>query len=99
MSGKGGYMSTLLVGYDLNTKGQKYKELIEFLKAQHNWWHHLDSTWIVMTTLSASDFLGDLVEREFIDDNDEVFVGNITGDPASWIGFNDRGSKWLKGNL
>ena len=92
-------MNTLLVGYDLNTKGQKSKELVDFLESQYNWWHHLDSTWVVMTNQSAVDFLNDLVHRGFIDDNDELFVVNITNDHAAWRGFNDRGSKWLKDNL
>lgn len=47
-------MNTLLVGYDLNRPGQNYTELIEYLKSQVTWWHHLDSTWLVVTSKSAN---------------------------------------------
>lgn len=36
----------MLGGHDLNSPGQDDKELIEALKAYHNWWHGLDSTWL-----------------------------------------------------
>lgn len=90
-------MNTILIGYDLNKKGQDYDDLIEKIKSLGAWWHHLDSTWIVKTSHSASsvrDVLGSL-----IDSNDELLVINITGDSAAWKGFNERGSKWLKDNL
>ncbi|MBB3602790.1 hypothetical protein FHT40_002451 [Mycolicibacterium sp. BK556] len=90
-------MNTILIGYDLNKKGQDYDDLIEKIKSLGAWWHYLDSTWIVKTSHSASstrDVLGPL-----IDSNDELLVIKITGDSAAWKGFNERGSKWLKDNL
>lgn len=90
-------MSTLLIGYDLNREGQKYNELITKIKSLGAWWHHLDSTWIVKTSLTASsvrDILSPLT-----DSNDELLVIDITGDAAAWKGFNESGSKWLKDNL
>lgn len=91
-------MNTLLVGYDLNKSGQKYEELIEFLKSDVNWWHHLDSTWLVGTERSATQLRDELLDRGFIDGNDEVLVVNVKGDAAAWWGFNEKGSKWLKDN-
>ena len=90
------FMNTLLVGYDLNKSGQKYEELIDFLKKQTNWWHYLDSTWLIRTTDTATAFRDKLVNQGFIDTNDEVLVINVTGDSAAWYGFDDKGSKWLK---
>lgn len=92
-------MNTLLVGYDLNKQGQKYEELIEFLKGDVNWWHHLDSTWLIKTEKSAAVFRDELRSNKLIDNNDEVLVINVTGDAAAWHGFNEKGSKWLKDNL
>ena len=48
-------MNTLLVGYDLNRPGQTYSDLIGYMKGLGTWWHHLDSTWLVRTSLSASE--------------------------------------------
>lgn len=90
-------MNTLLVGYDLNRPGQDYESLIEFLRSSHNWWHHLDSTWIVLVNDSPKDYRDKLLRH--VDTNDELFVVEIKGKPAAWNGFNAKGSDWLQQNL
>ena len=45
-------MSAFLIGYDLNSPGKDYAELIARLKKFSNWWHHLDSTWIVKSDMT-----------------------------------------------
>ena len=91
-------MNTLLIGYDLNKTGQDYEDVIDAIKGLGGtWWHHLDSTWIVKTTETASSARDQLVQH--LDGNDEILVVNITGDAAAWDGFNAAGSKWLKDNL
>ena len=42
-------MSTLLVGYDLDRPAQNYANLEAAIKSVGDWWHHLDSTWLVVT--------------------------------------------------
>lgn len=91
-------MSNILVGYDLNQPLQNYEGLIKQLKEGYqNWWHNLDSTWIVRTSKSPSEVRDDLTP--YLDTNDEIFVVDITGKAAAWAGFNDKGSGWLKDNL
>jgi hypothetical protein len=92
-------MNTLLVGYDLNKRGQKYDELIEFLKSDVNWWHYLDSTWLVKTEKTPVQMRNELRSQGFIDDNDEVLVIDVTGRASAWFGFTEKGSKWLKDYL
>ncbi|HEY0889513.1 MAG TPA: CRISPR-associated protein Cas2 [Nocardioides sp.] len=87
-------MSTKLIAYDLNAPGQNYDDLIEAIKGLGAWWHHLDSTWLVKSDLNTSDIRDRLAKH--LDSGDELLVVNVTGDPRSWRGFNDRGSKWLK---
>lgn len=89
-------MKAYLIGYDLNKSGQDYTSLIEEIKKYETWWHHLDSTWIVITESSATNIRDHL--KSFIDQNDELLVVKLSGE-AAWIGFNDKGSKWLKDNL
>jgi hypothetical protein len=90
-------MRTYLIGYDLNKTGQNYKDLIEKIKATFTyWWHHLDSTWIVKSNLTAAQ-IRDLL-KPFIDSNDELLVAGLTGESA-WTGFDERGSKWLRENI
>lgn len=90
-------MRTLLVGYDLKSPGQNYAALIAALKSYGTWWHHLDSTWLIRTTESTSAVRNALVVH--LDPNDELLVVDVTGGPAAWKGFNDRGSDWIQQNL
>ena len=89
-------MKTYIIGYDLNRPGQEYAELYEAIKAYANWWHYLDSTWIVKTNSSATEIRDNL--RQHIDQNDELLVLRYQGD-AAWAGFDPKASKWLKDNL
>jgi len=47
-------MKTYLIGYDLNKQGQDYTTLIDKIKVLGNWWHCLDSTFIIKTNSSGS---------------------------------------------
>lgn len=89
-------MATMLVGYDLNKPGQDYGPLIDRLKSVgSNWWHHLDSTWLIKTSLSAAELRDDL--RRFIDASDELLVVDVTGRPWAAVGFDSY--DWLHANL
>lgn len=90
-------MKTYIIGYDLNKTGQDYTDLIDKIKATFStWWHHLDSTWIVKSDLSAEQIRTFLVTH--IDSNDELLIASLTGESA-WSGFNEKGSKWLRENI
>lgn len=87
-------MSTKMIAYDLNSPGQNYEDLIEDIKSLGPWWHHLDSTWLVKTTMSATELRDRL--RKHIGRDDELLVVDVTADARAWTGFSDRGSRWLK---
>jgi hypothetical protein len=90
-------MSTLLIAYDLNSPGQDYSSLIDKIKSFGAWWHHLDSTWLVVTN-EGSARVRDLL-RPHLDTNDELLVIDITGDPWATQGLPERANKWLHDNL
>lgn len=90
-------MSMLLVGYDLNKPAQNYERLIEKLRAFGTYWHHLDSTWLVQTSLTPKQLRDEL--RPLIDQNDELLVIEVTDEAAAWAGFNDKGTAWLRQHL
>ncbi|MDY0780965.1 hypothetical protein [Tenacibaculum sp. IB213877] len=89
-------MRTYLIGYDLNKSGQDYSTLIEKIKEIGNWWHCLDSTFIIKTNNSSSQVRDYLLN--FIDQNDKLLVVRLYGEGA-WTGFDTNCSKWLKENL
>jgi hypothetical protein len=89
-------MSALMVGYDLNKPGHDYSKVVDYLKSFDNWWHYLDSTWIVVTTKTTSEVRDKL--KTLIDANDEVLVINVTGDAwASWL--NKDANDWLSKHM
>lgn len=89
-------MATLLVGYDLNSPGQNYDALIDRLKqVGSNWWHRLDSSWLIKTTLSASELRDDL--KRYIDSGDELLVLDVTG--ATWAATGFDSYDWLHARL
>ena len=87
-------MNTLLIAYDLNRPAQKYTELIKAIKDLGPWWHHLDSTWLVSTSLSPSQARQRL--WAVMDSNDELLVINVVGDTWAADGFEDSAYAWLK---
>lgn len=87
----------LLIGYDLNRPGQKYDDLIEFLKSEGTWWHCLDSTWLVRTPRTVTQ-MRDAI-KQYVDANDEVLVLDVTGDSWATFGISDKGNTWLKQQL
>lgn len=91
-------MNAILIGYDLNKSGQNYDQLLDAIRAQFpNYWHCLDSTWIVKTNATPVEVRDWL--QSYIDANDELFVVDITGKAAAWTGFVGNCNDWLKNNL
>lgn len=92
-------MATHLIGYDIHpSKGETYDELFESIKALGAWWHHLDSTWLVTSNLTAVQ-IRDRLKAHLPASDDQLLVLTVSGDAGAWYGFNDSGGKWLKDNL
>ena len=94
-------MATFIISYDINKEGTGYaaanKRLTDRIKeAFPTYWHHLDSTWIVVTDLTAAQIRDDLMR--YIDPNDEVLVVK-SGGVGAWVGIKQSGSDWLKRHL
>jgi hypothetical protein len=89
-------VATLMIGYDLDEPGQNYEAVSDAIKSlSSTWWHRLDSTWLVKTTLNATQARDRI--WAVMDSNDELLVINITGDAWAAQGFDSY--KWLKDNM
>lgn len=84
-----------LVCYDLNSPGQDYSELHDEIKSYGTWWHHLDSTWIIKTTKSASEIRNHL--GNYIDSNDELLIVKF-GNSWAGRGLSKKAYDWLHNN-
>ncbi|GGF48569.1 hypothetical protein GCM10011519_23250 [Marmoricola endophyticus] len=89
-------MTAYLVSYDLKAPGKNYDSLIKYLKSHTNWWHHLGSTWVIVTNLSATQLRDGIAEHA--DDNDKFLVVK-SGGIGAWSGFSTEGSEWLRKQL
>jgi hypothetical protein len=91
-------MATILIAYDIHpTKGEVFDNLIERIQSLGDWWHHLESTWIVRCVHSPREIRDQL--KSYIGTDDQLLVLEISGDTAEWTGVNDTGSQWLKDNI
>ena len=88
-------MATYIIGYDLH-EGEDYEDLIDAIKTYGTYWHHLDSTWIIVTDETAAEIRDKL--KKHIKNDDELLVVK-SGGVGAWTGFNDKGSNWLKEHL
>ena len=91
-------MTTFVIGYDIHpSKGETYDELIAAIKiVGSTWWHHLDSTWVVVSQKTAVQIRDALIPH--LRSDDQLLVAVLAGE-AAWTGFNENGSSWLKSNL
>jgi hypothetical protein len=89
-------MPVYMVGYDLNNPGKDYGELIAAIKGYGTWWHHLDSTWLIVTEQTTTE-VRDYV-KQFMDQNDELLVTKLSG---AWATANipKSGNDWLQKNM
>ena len=50
-------MGTILIAYDIHPiRGELYDNLVEKIQSLGDWWHHLESTWIVRCAHSAREY-------------------------------------------
>lgn len=66
----------LLVTYERKKPGRDNTALFTLLKTAPNWWHHMESVWILYTN-ESTDTWNDKI-RNVIDEGDYVLVVDIT---------------------
>lgn len=75
-----------LITYDLRRPGQNYNDLYSAIKELGDWQHPLESTW--MAKCSSDTYTEHIYKklRPLIDDNDFLFIVDITGqDYYGWL--------------
>ncbi|MEE9170264.1 MAG: hypothetical protein V3U73_10885 [bacterium] len=65
-----------LVSYDLKKPGRDYSSLYALLKSAPQWWHFLESTWLLHTNESLDNW-GEKI-RNVMDQNDHFIIVDIT---------------------
>jgi len=68
-------MSILLVSYDLKKPDKDYSGLYQALKKASEWWHYLESCWLLKTNLTPQEWFERL--QPHIDENDFILIIEI----------------------
>ena len=90
-------MPIQLISYDLQRPGQNYPDLFNAIKSiGTNWWHCLESVWLIRTTLASAQVQDQL--RLHIDASDKILIAALAGNWAT-IGLNQECNQWLRNNL
>lgn len=65
-----------LITYDLKSPGRDYSNLHNQIKNYGEWWHYIDSTWIIKTESTIEEVTNSI--RRMMDPNDHLLVIKIT---------------------
>lgn len=91
-------MPVYMIGYDLKKPGKDYQTLINAItKSFPNYWHCLDSTWLIVTDHTPKQVADYLLQ--FIDANDRVLVATMAKGAAWTVSFDKNCQDWLVKNL
>jgi hypothetical protein len=91
-------MATILIAYDIHPiAGETCEQVTDAIRSLGEWWHHLESTWLVKTDRTPGQ-IRDLL-KEHIGCDDQLLIVDISLDAAAWFGVNDAGSQWLETSL
>jgi len=92
------HLSTILIACDIHPKPpSRYDELSEAIQSLGAWWHHLETVWIVRSDKTPGEIRDRLAF--YIGADDQLLVADITQSGTEWIGINEAGHSWLKGNI
>jgi hypothetical protein len=88
-------MRTLLVVHELQNPDENHAGLSDKLKSYTEWWHCLDSTWLVKADLTARELADALVP--LVGMEDLLLVIDVSGRAAAWTeAFPPDCQSWLR---
>ncbi len=83
--------------YDLNAPGSDYNAVYDYLRSLGAWARPTESTWLIKTDKTVAQLRNELKNQ--IDENDKVFIIDVTGRACAWSGLNDQVSQWISNKL
>jgi hypothetical protein len=83
-----------IVEYGLRNPDESHPRLSRAIKERYRYWRILEFTWIIDASESASRIY-DYLEPN-IDQDDKLFVCQLSGDAAIADSFSEKGTTWLE---
>lgn len=72
-----------MISYDLNSPGQNYKALSDELQNSPDWWHYLDSTWLIYTSETPDQIMNRIAS--ILDKNDRILIIEVKNNKQGWL--------------
>lgn len=73
-----------LITYDRNKLFANYDNLENAIKSSgSSWWHHMQNTWLLNSTLSANDIYNRLAPHLNVEDR--IIIFQVTGNYQGWL--------------
>ena len=89
-------MAVFAVNYDLRAKAKPdYADLYAELERSPNWWHHLESTWLIVTDETAQQLWNRIARH--VHRGDSVLVVEVGDDRQGWLP--SDAWEWIAENL
>jgi len=88
-------MKVYAISYDLKSPDRDYTPLYDAIKNNYQWWHYLESTWLVATSETAQQIYGRLVKT--ITQADRLIIIKVTKEYYGWLPADAW--KWIESNL
>ncbi|HEX7890744.1 MAG TPA: hypothetical protein VF522_15395 [Ramlibacter sp.] len=76
-------MKAYLITYDLKVPGRDYATLYTAIKSYGNWWHFLESNWIIVTNETSTQVWNRLAGT--IDRSDFLLIIEVRRDSYGWL--------------
>lgn len=76
-------MKAYLITYDLKVPGKNYETLYSAIKSYGNWWHFLESNWMIVTHESSVQIWNRLAKT--IDRSDFLLIIEVRRDSHGWL--------------
>ena len=91
-------MATILIAYDIHPSASDASERVtDEIRSLGEWWHHLESTWLVKTDRTPEQ-IRDLL-KQHVGCDDQLLIVDMSQNAAAWFGVDDAGSRWLEANF
>ncbi len=74
----------LIINYALNNGLKDYNPLFNAIKGCGEWWHFMESTWIVNTVYSA-DVVGKHLQKYIDTNTDHLLVMRLQRESQGWL--------------
>ncbi|MCK5283572.1 MAG: hypothetical protein KAK00_09280 [Nanoarchaeota archaeon] len=87
-------MALYTISYDLGKPNRDYGGLFDELKKFDNWWHYLESTWIIKTSKEPNEIFDKL--KPHLDNDDNLLV--IEAGKKSQGRLSQKAWDWIKKN-